>query len=145
MTATLSPKTLVSRYLEQAVSGRDAAAIRELVSPQVVFTSPYTPEPIRGIDGFAGMIAMLHGAFPDLRIHEHGSIAEGDTVASRWTATGTHKGNFMGHAPTGRAFRISGISVYRVERGCIAEGWVNDDSLGMMMQLGLLPQPQAVS
>ena len=134
-----SPRSVVHRYLEQAVSGGDSAAIDALVAPDVVFTSPYTPEPIRGIEGFRQMIAMLHAAFPDLRIHEAEALAEGETVASRWTATGTHRGEFMGAPPTGRSFRITGISMYRVRGGRIAEGWVNDDSLGMMRQLGLLP------
>ena len=131
-------KSIVHRYLEQAVSQGSGSAIDDLVSAQVVFSSPYTPEPIRGIEGFKQMIGMLHGAFPDLKIHEAQTLAEGDTVASRWTATGTHRGEFMGHPPSGRQFSISGISIYRVEGGKIAEGWVNDDSLGMLRQLGLL-------
>jgi steroid delta-isomerase-like uncharacterized protein len=131
-------KSIVRRYLDQAVSQGSASAIDELVSREVVFSSPYTPEPIRGIDGFKQMIAMLHGAFPDLKIHEAQTLAEGETVASRWTATGTHRGEFMGHPPSGREFSISGISIYRVKDGKIAEGWVNDDSLGMLRQLGLL-------
>lgn len=137
--STQQNKAIVSRYLDQAVSGGDPSAIERLVSREVVFTSPYTPEPIRGIEGFKQMIAMLHTAFPDLRIRESGSLAEGDTVASRWTATGTHRGDFMGHAPSGRQFSITGMSVYRLRDGKIEEGWVNDDSLGMLQQLGLLP------
>jgi len=138
-----SPKAIVHRYLEQAVSGGDPGTIDALVSPQVVFTSPYTPEPIRGIEGFKQMIGMLHEAFPDLRVHEAEALGEGDTVASRWTATGTHRGEFMGSPPSGRSFSITGISMYRVQGGKIAEGWVNDDSLGMLQQLGLLPAPAA--
>lgn len=62
-------------------------------------------------------------------------------MASRWTATGTHRGDFMGHPASGRQFSISGISIYRLRDGKIAEGWVNDDSLGMLQQLGLLVVP----
>jgi steroid delta-isomerase-like uncharacterized protein len=134
-------KSIVRRYLDQAVSQGSASAMDDLVSPQVVFSSPYTPEPIRGIEGFKQMIGMLHQAFPDLKIHEAETLAEGEMVASRWTATGTHRGDFMGHAPSGRQFSISGISIYRVKDGKIAEGWVNDDSVGMLQQLGLLGVP----
>lgn len=68
------------------------------------------------------------------------SLEEDGTVASRWTACGTHRGaDFMGLPATGRRLEITGISMYRVKYGKIAEGWVNDDNLGMARQLGLLP------
>jgi len=132
-------KTLVRRYLEEAVSRGGVAAIDTFVSPNVIFTSPYTPAPIHGIEGFKQMIGMLQTAFPDLQIHEEAVLAEGDTVASRWYATGTHQGEFMGHPPSGKLFHISGMSIYRIKDEKIVEGWVNDDSLGMLQQLGIIP------
>ncbi len=132
-------KTVVRRYLEEAVSKGSVSAIETCVSPHIVFTSPYTPEPINGIEGFKQMIGMLHTAFPDLKIHEEDSLAEGNTVATRWFATGTHQGDFMGQKPSGKQFKISGMSIYRIKDGKIVEGWVNDDSLGMLQQLGILP------
>jgi predicted ester cyclase len=50
--------------------------------------------------------------FPDLKIHEEDALGDGETVATRWFATGTHQGDFMGHAPSGRQFKISGQSIY---------------------------------
>lgn len=61
-------------------------------------------------------------------------------MASRWIAGGTHTGEaFAGLTATGcRAFRISGMGIYRVRDGKIVEGWVNDDTLGMASQLGMV-------
>jgi len=59
-------KTIVRRYLEEAVSQGNISAMERYVSPDIVFTSPYTPQPIHGIEGFKQMIGMLHTAFPDL-------------------------------------------------------------------------------
>jgi predicted ester cyclase len=112
------------------------------VDEGIVFASPYTPEPIRGIEGFREMIGGLRASFPDLRIVEEEMIGEGEVVAARWLASGTHSGApFAGLEPSGRRFEISGMSFYRVRGGRIVEGWVNDDSLGMLTQLGAIPAP----
>jgi len=134
-------RTIVRRYLEEAVSKGSMSAIETYVSRDIVFTSPYTPQPINGIEGFKQMIGMLHAAFPDLKIHEEDALCEGNTVATRWFATGTHRGDFMGHKPSGRQFKISGQSIYRIKDRKIVEGWVNDDSLGILQQLGIIPVP----
>jgi steroid delta-isomerase-like uncharacterized protein len=134
-------KTIVQRYLEEAVSRGSETAIEAYVSPDVVFTSPYTPQPIHGIAGIKQMIAGLHVAFPDLQIREEAVVEEGDIVASRWVATGTQTGDFMGNSPSGRPYKITGMSFYRVKDGKIVEGWVNDDTLGMLQQLGVIPLP----
>jgi steroid delta-isomerase-like uncharacterized protein len=134
-------KAIVRRYFEQVVNGNDRAAAEQLVAPDLVFTSPYTPAPTRDRASFLGMIGMLHAAFPDLTLVERDAVAEGDRVATRWTVSGTHRGEFMGLPATGRRFTITGMSIYRVAGGKIVEGWVNDDSLGMLQQLGALPAP----
>jgi predicted ester cyclase len=68
-------------------------------------------------------------------------IAEGDLVAMTWTATGTHQGELMGIAPTGRSVTITGIGVDRISGGQIVESWGNYDALGMLAQLGAIPAP----
>jgi predicted ester cyclase len=90
------------------------------------------------------MITGLRAAFPDLAIREEALIAEGDLVAARWVASGTHSGApFAGMEPSGRRFEIAGMSFYRVRAGRIVEGWVCDDTLGMLTQLGALPAAPA--
>jgi steroid delta-isomerase-like uncharacterized protein len=133
-------KLIVRRYLEEYVSGGDSAVADELVEQGIVFASPYTPEAVRGIASFKEMIGGLRASFPDLRIVEEELIAEGELVAARWVASGTHTGAlFAGLEASGRRFEISGMSFYRVRGGKIVEGWVNDDSLAMLTQLGAIP------
>ena len=66
-------------------------------------------------------------------------IAEGDMVVTRWTFRGTHTGELMGIAPTGKQVTVTGISIDRVVGGKIVEEWNEMDDLGMMEQLGVVP------
>lgn len=66
-------------------------------------------------------------------------VAEGDTVVSRWTLTGTHTGSFLGIAPTGRAFRVGGMSLDHLQGGLLVSGFDGWDNLGLRQQLGAMP------
>jgi steroid delta-isomerase-like uncharacterized protein len=81
--------------------------------------------------------AAYRQAFPDMRIHIDEVIAEGDTVAMRWTVGATHRGELMGLAATGRPSRFEGMSFLRVRDGKIVEGRNVFDQLGMLKQLGV--------
>ncbi len=78
--------------------------------------------------------------FPDVVSTIEDLIAEGDKVVARWRSRATHRGEYMGVSPTGREVEFTGISVYRIEGGRIAEDWANFDDLGMMRQLGAIPE-----
>ena len=84
---------------------------------------------------------MLRAAFPDLQYTVEDQIAEGDKVVTRYTASGTHRGELMSIVPTGSRVEITGISITRIEDGKIEEIWENYDALGMMRQLGVIPSP----
>jgi len=91
-----------------------------------------------------GFIAQESG--PDVFVHYTAiqadgfrSLAEGDSVACRYTVTGTHKGELQGMAPTGRAVRVEGFDLVRIADGRIVEGWGLPDMLGLMQQLGAVP------
>lgn len=67
-------------------------------------------------------------------------LAEGDKVVDRWTARGTHPGELIGIPPTGKEVTITGMDILRISNGKIAEIWHQEDMLGMMQQLGVIPQ-----
>jgi len=92
-----------------------------------------------GIEGFKDMVRLFRGAFPDLRVTIEDLIAEGDRVAGRMTTTGTHRGQFLGLAPTGKRFSIAEIHILRFANGKVAEHWGVTDDLGMLQQLGVVP------
>ncbi len=78
--------------------------------------------------------------FPDVVSTIEDLIAEGDKVVARWRARATHQGTYMGIPPTGKEVEFTGISVYRIEAGRIAESWNEEDELGLMRQLGAVPE-----
>jgi predicted ester cyclase len=84
---------------------------------------------------------MYRSVFPDLRFALEDVIAEGDTVAWRITARGTHQGALMGIPPTGKPVAISALVISHFVDSKWAEDWVNIDTLGMLQQIGAIPAP----
>ena len=96
------------------------------------------PEPL-GIDAWSGFMAAFTTAFPDARITIDECIADGDTVATRWRLTGTHRGEFQGIPPTGRAIAVSGLEFSRLVDGRFVEHWGMFDNLALLSQIGAMP------
>ncbi len=101
------------------------------------------PAAPRGPEGIRGVVGWLRGAFPDLEYTVDDAFGAGDRVALRCTARGTHRGEFLGHAPTGRRFAVQQIHLFRLDDGRITEHWACRDDVGMMHQLGLAGPPSA--
>lgn len=97
-----------------------------------------------GRDGVKELFATLKQAFPDLLLRAEDTVAEGDRVVIRFRLTGTHEGEFLGIAPTGREVDVTGFDMVRVEGGKAVEHWGATDMLKLMEQLGALPFPEAV-
>ena len=79
--------------------------------------------------------------FPDVTSTIEDLIAEGDKVVARWRSRATHRGEYMGITPTGKNVEFTGISMYRIEGGKIAESWNSEDQFGLIRQLGAVPEP----
>lgn len=94
-----------------------------------------------GLEGHNAIVALFRAAFPDQWWQIEDLIAEGDRVVARTTMTGTHRGDFFGIPATGRAVTLSGVHIMRIADGRIAEHWGNNDDLGLMRQLGAIPEP----
>ena len=78
--------------------------------------------------------------FPDVISTIEDIVAEGDRVAARWRARASHLGEYVGVPPTGKEVEFTGISMYRIEGGRIAESWTVEDELGLMRQIGAVPE-----
>jgi predicted ester cyclase len=85
--------------------------------------------------------ANVRGGFPDLESTIEDLIGERDKVVVHWRAQATHRGEYMGIPPTGNRVNFRGISIYRIEGGKIAESWSVSELLGMLQQLGAIPEP----
>jgi steroid delta-isomerase-like uncharacterized protein len=88
-----------------------------------------------GVAGVKQFFAMFRDAFPDAAVAIDELVAEGDRVAVATTLTGTHEGELMGMAPTGRAVSVTGIDIVRIEDGRIVEHRGLTDIVGLMRQL----------
>ena len=113
--------------------------IDEVYAPDLVWHDP--GQEIQGTAEAKQFIAMYKSAFPDLSVTVEDEIAEGDKVVTRWTIRGTHQGEIEEFGPpTGRQVEMKGISISRIEGGKIVEEWNSYDNLGVIQQLGLVPE-----
>jgi ketosteroid isomerase-like protein len=129
-------KAVVRRYVEEVWNGHDLDAIDGLVSPEYFNRAPGTAAPVLG--GARRAVGWLLSVFPDHRFDVEDVAADGETVALRGTMTGTHEGELLGIAPTGKRVAAQQSHWFRVEDGKIAEHWAVRDDLVMMRQLGVM-------
>ena len=119
-------------------------AAQEIYAPDYVNHQHHHPggsEDIHGTEAMKTFAAEFREAFPDFRDSIDIQIAEGDMVATRFTSRGTHRETFMGAEPTNKELSWTGISIDRIVEGRIVESWANWDMMGMMQQLGVVPEP----
>ncbi|HZG64205.1 MAG TPA: ester cyclase [Rubrobacteraceae bacterium] len=136
-------KAIARRAIEEVFSAQGNLDVAdEIFAPNYVHHDPASPEDIRGPEGAKEFAGMYRTAFPDVQLSTQDQIAEGDMVATRWVANGTHQGEIMGIAPSGNRVTVAGTSIDRIVDGKIEETWDNYDALGMMQQIGAIPSPE---
>jgi steroid delta-isomerase-like uncharacterized protein len=123
------PNTEVVRRLNQALTDRDWAAVRELVAEDCEWTDVPSGEVINGVETLIGLLRTFTAAFPDFRVHSTTLIAEGDLVASEWSGSGTHEAS-------GRAFGRTGVGIVELRDGKIVRYRDYFDRQTMTEQLG---------
>lgn len=142
---TATNKGAVRRLIDAVNSGDFEAivtTIDELVATDAVIRTPL-PVEATGPELLKEVFARLLRAYPDLRIEVEDVIAEGGTVVARNTVTGTHRGEYMGIAPTGRAVTYDEVFILRFAGGRIVETRGIVDVLAQLRQLGAAPGPAA--
>ena len=141
MTQTTSEKAdiaIVRKFFEVGPSTGDIVAADALLHPEF---SLHTPLPTSGpgIEAMNNVIITCRAAFHGLQVTVDDIMAEGDKVTARFTARGVHNGEFMGLPATGKGITMTGIEIFRIKDGKIAELWGEANLMGLMQQLGLLP------
>lgn len=139
--STEDNKALAGRFAD-IINRGDVNAADDLYAPHYVHHNPALPEDVHGVAGVKAIFSMIRAAFPDVQTTIEDQVAEGDKVVSRWTMRGTHQGDLMGIAPSGNRVEFVGTTISRIEGGKIAEVWDIYDALGMMQQIGAIPQPE---
>jgi steroid delta-isomerase-like uncharacterized protein len=132
-----SNKRIMERFTREFLTSGDAALAEEFISPDIVMH--FAGQQQRGRDAYLTIVAANGDAFPDLLWTVEDMVAEGDTVALRYTMKGTHRGSFAGVPPTGRAVVAQSMAFYRLVDGKIVEERAQLDMLGVLQQLGAVP------
>jgi steroid delta-isomerase-like uncharacterized protein len=114
--------------------------VDEIYAPDYVNHDLTMPEDVRGVEDVREFYRRYLSAFSDAEITIEDQLAEGDKVVTRWTARGTHKGELMGVPPSGKRVEVAGITIGRIEGGKVAEEWDSYDALGLMQQIGAIPE-----
>ncbi len=133
-------KFVIRRSFEELWNKGNLSLADELFTPNYEHHDASSPDFGRGPESEKKRAALYRTAFPDLQLTIEDIIAEGQTVVARWSCRGTHKGDLSGIAPTGKQVTISGVSIARFTNGKMVEGWVNWNALGLMQQLGVVPE-----
>jgi steroid delta-isomerase-like uncharacterized protein len=134
---------IVRRWLNEVWNGRNDATVRELLDPAAV--GHLEGLTTQGIDEFFAARAHLLDAFPDFRVEVEALMADGDHVAARWSASGTHRRPLLGIPATGKPIRFRGLTWFTLSDGRIVEGWDVWNQGRLMAELqaaaGLATQP----
>jgi len=137
-------KQLFRRFIEEVANRGKIAIVDELVTADII-----EHEEIPGVppnrEGVKQAFTMFRTAFPDLQVTIEDLIAEGDKVVARETWRGTHRGEFMEIPSTGKRVEFAAVDIVRIANGKMVEHWGQMDSLGMLQQLGVIPQPEAAT
>jgi steroid delta-isomerase-like uncharacterized protein len=131
-------KELVKRFYDLVWVQQDVKTAESIIAPDCVRHDPSGPVPT-GPAGFAAMAQKWRAAFSDFTLTVDVALAENDLVAARWTIVAKHTGPFAARPGSGNPVRFSGVNIFRLEGGRIAEIWNHRDDLSLYQQIGAMP------
>jgi steroid delta-isomerase-like uncharacterized protein len=133
-------KRLMRLSVEEIWNNGNYELADEILSPGFIIYSSTPGKEVHGANGTKDYYRSLRNAFPDLKFTIKDLIAEGDKVVTHLIAEGTHTGVFEGLPPTGKYFKVSAMNIDYIKDGRFTKCWTNIDELGLLQQLGVLPQ-----
>lgn len=132
--STESNKLIMKKFVE-FINTSNVELSKEIISEEAIFYAPTSSEPLRGSKGYMLILNMMRNSFPDVRWKLEEMIAEGESVAARFTMTGTHKGDFFDTKPTGKNIKINVMNFYRFSKGKIVEEYGQPDIFSLLQQI----------
>ncbi|AOR32568.1 SnoaL-like polyketide cyclase [Streptomyces fodineus] len=130
----------VRRFLDALMTPGELPPLNDLLDEDIHSHDPMNPQDTLGLDNFRAEVRMWRDAF-DFAFTVEDVFTQGDEACARWTWNATHKGDFLGIAPTGKQVAMTGMTVFRfTDHGKIAETWWQHDTLELMRQLGALDE-----
>lgn len=130
--------TRVRSLVEALWNDDDMDAVEELYSDKYIGHDPQNP--LHGKQGVREWHDEVKASAPDFHINIHETLVDGDLTVSRWTASGTDTGGWRGAPATQQSWTITGMTMSKYEDGKIVESWANADNLGLMQQMGMVPE-----
>jgi steroid delta-isomerase-like uncharacterized protein len=127
------------RFVEEVINKADFRVLDEVIHPNYVFRAP--GQELQGLESLKALFTAYRTAFPDLHLEIDDLLIAGDKAAMSFALTGTHEGDLMGIAATGKQVKVNGMTLSRFEDGKIAEEWEILDQLTLFQQLGILSLP----
>ena len=127
-------KAAVRRFFEEGWNRGDLAQVKAFLADGFVSHNSFNIT-IRSSEDYCQGLVAYRTAFPDLVTSLEDVIAAGDRLVVRGTDRGTHQGEFMGKAGSGRFVTVTWIEIFRMESGKAVEGWVESDTKALMDQL----------
>ncbi|MDO4179997.1 MAG: ester cyclase [Bacteroidales bacterium] len=134
-------REVVNRFVEFINCGNRSIG-ESVISPDVIFYAPTSPDPLHGIEGYFAVLDMMRGAMPDVQWTVEETIAEADKIMVRFTMKGTQTQPFMGMPATGKKVEVTAMNIYQLRDGKIIREHGLPDLFSMLNQLGVLPMPQ---
>jgi len=139
--STEENKAIVRHMTEEFYNQGNVESAERYFADTYVHHDPASPH-VRDREGLKAVLRSFLSGCPDLHITIDQLLAEGDTVAKRWTYHATHTGDLAGLPPTGKRITMSGLELFRLTGGRIVECWLGYDNLSLMQQLGVIPTPE---
>ena len=131
---------LIRRFYEDVIANGDLALVDELTTEDIADHEEGLPGQPAGREGVKFFVNAMREAFPDIAVKSvEPTMADGNLEAARVIVTGTHEGELMGMAATGKTVEFESIDMIRVEDGKVAEHWGVTDTMTLMAQLGAIP------
>jgi predicted ester cyclase len=125
------------RLFEDILGPADWTKEADVLASSVTIHHPVRNDPVVGIPSVRELFQGYRASFPDMIFDVDDEILVDRWVTLRWRARGTHTGApLLGNPPTNRKFDVTGISVFRIERDRIQEGWIEENSMRLLQQLG---------
>ena len=131
-------KELMKKF-ETMINTADEKLAEELVDSNAPFYTPASPEPLYGGKGYLSVVHWMRKGFSDVQWHITDMVADVDKVAVKWNLTGTHDGDFMGIAPTGKKISVCVMNFYYFNKDCkVTNDIAAEGMIGILRGIGAM-------
>ena len=131
-------KNLMKKF-EKMINTADVELADELVDNNAPFYTPASPEPLYGAKGYLSVVYWMRKGFSDVQWHIEDLVADEEKVAVKWDLTGTHDGEFMGIAPTGKKISVSVMNFYYFNKdGKVINDVASEGMIGILRGIGAI-------